>query len=160
MNQEVTPVLKSWQFFLSCRKVLGDSFLVSLYNRGMRQIYRWSADPDFTSKVGYERNPLDRIKTLLVRLTEIGRTDVAVSGLSILAHAIDYEVTPINSPLPDQQTVEAEMLDDYPALLKFHEAIRQGAPIEEIRLYLWAAKIDLDGTMKKYEWRCEREGRH
>ncbi|MFZ3044397.1 MAG: hypothetical protein WA151_00665 [Desulfatirhabdiaceae bacterium] len=123
---------------------------MSLYNRGIRQIYRWSADPDFTAQEGYERNPLDRIKTLLTRLVERGRSDVAVAGLSILADAIGYEISPINSPVPNQPTVEAEMLDDYPSLIKFHEAIRNAAPADEIRHYLREVKNDLDETMQRY----------
>ncbi len=78
MNSDLSslPPLKTWQFFHACRKTLGDTFLQKLYNRGLRQIYRWAADPDFTDT--NERNPLDRFRILLERLCEIGREDIAL----------------------------------------------------------------------------------
>lgn len=149
MNKEMTPVLKSWQFFLSCRRILGDGFMATLYNRGTRQLYRWSADPDFTSPNGYERNPIDRMKTLLERLHEKGRTEIARSALSILSNAIGYEITPIIQNTPDQPTIEAEMLDDYPALIRFHEAIRGGEAQESIQHWGSEAKREIDETLCK-----------
>jgi hypothetical protein len=150
MNHEMTPVLKSWQFFLSCRRVLGDSFLTVLYNRGQRQIYRWSADPDFTDPAGAERNPIDRLKTILERLAERGRQDIALSGLSILAAAIGCEVQPFGITVPDKNTVEDEMLDDYPALIALHNHIRSKESIPTIQHHAAQAKRDIDETVQKY----------
>jgi hypothetical protein len=148
MNHELTPVLKSWQFFLSCRRILGETFLNTLYNRSQRQIYRWCADPDLTSG-GAERNPLDRMKTLFERLHERGSTDVALSALSYLSAAVGCEVHPIHPILPDKSTVEAEMLDDYPTICRFHEAIRSSEPDEAIRHWCMEAKRELDETLCK-----------
>jgi hypothetical protein len=62
--------LKTWQVFSSCRRILGDSFVLGLYKRGIRQLQRWSADPDFAE---VERNPPDHYETMLRRLMELGR---------------------------------------------------------------------------------------
>jgi hypothetical protein len=150
MNKEVTPVLKSWQFFLSCKHVLGDVFITSLYNRGARQIYRWSANPDFTSQEGHERNPLDRMQILLERLHERGRTDVALSALALMANAIGYEVIPSTPAIPDKASIEEEMLDDYPSLVKLHNSIRNHSSTESIRHFANQAKRDIDETAQKY----------
>lgn len=155
MNQEMTPVLKSWQFFLSCRRILGDTFLTTLFNRGQRQIYRWSADPDFNSPEGNERNPLDRLKTVLERLTERGRFDVAMSALTILANAIGCEIQPTHPIVPDQETIETEMLDDYPAILKLHESIRSKESDEAVMHCCSEAKRELDETLCKYTSRLK-----
>ncbi len=155
MNPELTPVLKSWQFFLSCRRILGDTFLTTLYNRGSRQIYRWSSDPDFTSPEGFERNPLDRMKILLHRLHERGRSDIALAALSFLSKAIDCQVHPIPIITPDKATIEAEMLDDYPAILRLHEAIRDSEPDEAVTHHCLEAKRELDETLFKYVCRLK-----
>jgi uncharacterized membrane protein YkvA (DUF1232 family) len=148
MNEEMTPVLKSWQFFLSCRRILGEPFMTTLFSRGSRQIYRWSADPDVTNDS--ERNPLDRMTTILQRLHERGRTDVAIAALTIMVNAIGYEISPIDSAIPDKATLEEEMLDDYPALTMFHAKIRENAPIECIRHYAHLAKRGIDETVTKF----------
>ena len=150
MNHELTPVLKSWQFFLSCRRILGEKFLTTLYNRSPRQIYRWSADPDFTSQAGVERNPLDRMEALLERLHERGRTDVALSALSIMANAINHEIIPIQTVVPDKVTIEAEMLDDYPALIKLHDSIRAQEAKEHVSHWCALAKREIEETLQKY----------
>lgn len=150
MNHEVTPILKTWQFFLSCRRILGETFLTTLFNRGPRQIYRWSADPDFTSPEGTERNPLDRLNAIFERLSERGRIDVALAALSILSGTINCDVIPSLPVIPDKSTIEAEMLDDYPALVKFHEAIRTRKSEDAVKHWCNEAKRELDETLHKY----------
>jgi len=144
MNDSPTVPLKTWQFFHSYRKTLGDTFLTKLFNRGSRQILRWAADPDFTTD--HERNPLDRMKIILERLSEIGRDDIARGTVSFLAGAIGCELRCLEPAEPDQPTVEAECLDDYPAVTRFHDAIRTVESVAVIR-HLWQeAKRELDET--------------
>ena len=142
------PPLKTWQFFHACRKTLGDTFLQKLYNRGLRQIYRWSADPDFTGN--HERNPLDRFKILLERLCEIGREDIAVSAVEMLAQSVGCEVHKNGDVVPDQGSIEAECLDDYPAVVDFHKAVQGGDIEEEVRHFWQKAKRELDETFYRY----------
>lgn len=144
------PPLKTWQFFRACRKTLGNSFMQKLYNRGLRQLHRWSADPDFCED--HERNPLDRLKILLARLNEIGREDVALSAVEMLAQAIGCEICRNGEAVvPDQETIEAECLDDYPALVEFHQAVKDGADEVMVRHYWQAAKRELDETYHRYQ---------
>jgi len=151
---EEIPPLKSWQFFHAARKILGDAFLIKLYSRGKRQIYRWAADPDFTTD--HERNPIDRLRVLLSRLCEVGREDVALSGVSMLAEVVGCELKKIEGAEPDGESLEAECLDDYPALTSFHNAIREGDPPEVVR-HLWQeAKKELDETWERYRQELER----
>lgn len=155
MNREMTPVLKSWQFFLSCQNILGQTFLTTLFNRGSRQIYRWCADPDFAAPDGIERNPLDKLRTLFERLHERGRTDVAQAALSMLSNVIGYQTIPVIPCMPDKPTIEAEMLDDYPAILKFHESIMNHESDDAVRYWCDAAKRELDQTLCKHSNKCK-----
>ncbi len=146
MNSDLSslPPLKTWQFFHACRKTLGDTFLQKLYNRGLRQIYRWAADPDFTDT--NERNPLDRFRILLERLCEIGREDIALSAVEMLAQSIGCEVSRNGNVNPDQETIEGECLQDYPALVAFHRAVRDEGDEPKVR-HLWqSAKREMDET--------------
>jgi len=116
---ETSPPLHTWQLFHAYRKVLGDSMLQKIYQRGLRQLQRWSADPRFASDV--ERNPLDRLEIVLDRLVEIGRADLAVATVSRLARIVNHRLIPEETEIvPDKRDWRDEIMDDYPAITSFH----------------------------------------
>jgi len=145
---EDIPPLTTWQFFHACRVVLGKSFLQKVFKRSLRQIYRWSANPQFCEEV--ERNPIDCLKIVIDRLKEIGRDDIAYAGLQILADSIDCDLVPRSHPLPDKKTLQDECLDDYPAVVDFHNSIKEGDPPELVRHNLRRAVEELEETWEKY----------
>ena len=147
MENKLPPLL-SWQFFHACRKVLGDSCIQKIYKRSLRQIYRWSADPTYADQV--ERNPIDRLKLILEKLCEVGREDIATAGVNMLAEVVGCELRKIDRVEPDQESIEDECLDDYPALTAFHTAIREGEPREVVRHHWQKAKQELDETWERY----------
>ena len=142
------PPLKSWQFYHSCRKILGRTFLQKLFQRSQTQIYRWSRDPDFCEDV--ERNPLDRMQILLERLCEIGREDIAQSAVAMLAHIVGCELRCTDPVHPDKENLEAECLDDYPPVNEFHQAASHGESPEVVRYLYQKAKRELDETYEMY----------
>ena len=142
------PPLTTWQFFHAAKKILGDSFLQKVYKKSLRQIYRWSANPDFCEDT--EKNPLDRIKIILGRLVEIGREDVAYSAVQMLAEVLDCELVSKNHPTPDKSTIEDECLDDYPTITAFHNAIREGKDKLVVQELLRRAKGELEETYEKF----------
>ncbi len=143
------PPLKSWQFFHSCRKVLGESFLQKLYKRSLTQIYRWSADPNLCADT--ERNPLDHLEAILLRLSEIGRPDIAQAAVSILADAVGCELRCLEPVIPEEISIEEKCLDVYPVLINFLEALRKEESPDVIR-HLWQqSKRTLD---EAYEVKC------
>ena len=144
-----TPILKSWQFFHTSRRVLGDSFLQKIFHRSLRQIQRWSADPDFADDT--ERNPIDRYEVLLSRLMELGREDVARAAVARQAHVVGCELRCLDLVDPSRKSMADECLDDLPALARYHQVLT--APksrVEEVRAAWQAAKQELDenGAMR------------
>ena len=142
------PPLKTYQFYAACRKILGAATLQKLFKKSPTQIYRWGRDPNFCEDV--ERNPLDHLNVLLERLCELGRDDIARSAVDILAKTVDCELCCIDIANPDKDTVEAECLDDYPPVNRFHQAIQSKEDPEIVR-HLWQeAKRELDETWEMY----------
>lgn len=140
--------VKSWQFFHSCRRLLGDQFLQKLFRISLRQIQRWSADPDFAEDT--DRSPVDRIEIMFSRLMEIGREDVARAMVSKFAIAVDCELQCLDEVMPDGKTLSEELLDDHMPLAQFHEAVRNGeSPVIVHRLYQ-AAKSELTQSYVMY----------
>lgn len=150
MPQEMPqlPPLQSYQFFSSCRRLLGDSFLQKRFKRSLREIQRWSADPRYAEDT--DRNPMDRYEVLLERLMELGRDDVARAAVARQAHLVGCELRCLDPVMPDAVSMEAECLDDYPAITRFHEALRSGEQLEVVR-HLWQrAKKELDETFEMF----------
>lgn len=105
MHTETTP-LTSWQFFKACRSILGDAFLQTLFKRALRQLQRWSCDPDFADSI--ERNPVDRYEVLLARLVERGREDVARASVSRQAHIVGCELRCLDPVEADKRSMPEE----------------------------------------------------
>lgn len=147
MKDELPP-LKTWEFFSACRQILGMSDLQKVFKRAQAEIYRWGANPDTNADTA--RNPLDRYEHLLGKLMELGREDMARAVVARQASIVGCELSCLEHVVPDAPTVEAECLDDYPALTIFHAAVRNGDSPEVVR-HLWQqAKRELDETYQSY----------
>jgi hypothetical protein len=139
---------KSWQFFRDCVVHLGRSTITKLYDRKKKQLYRWSADPDTTDDT--QRNPIDRLGRIFELLCELEHRDVALAGLRLLAEQVQCEVIDRSPTIPDKDTLEAECLDDYPAVVDFHNAMSDGDHSIEVQKYLDKAIHELKETFEKY----------
>ena len=116
------PPLKTWQFYSACRRILGPATLQKLFKRSQTEIYRWGADPDYASETA--RNPMDRYETLLEQLMERGRQDVARAAVARQARIVGCELRQCEEVVPDRGDWRDEVLDDHPALARYHEACR------------------------------------
>jgi len=151
------PPLKTHQFYKASLNILGIPALTKLHGISSRQLYRWAADPAFTNPEDHERNPLDRLQVQLSRLCEIGREDAARAAVAMLAETVGCELACSDDVRPDKGSVEAECLDDHPALVKFHEAIRNRESPEVIRFLWMEIKQEVNETyMKAVNSRKER----
>lgn len=142
------PPLKTWQFFSACRRILGDSWMQQLFKRGLRQLQRFSADPDFADT---DRNPIDHYEAMLRRLMELGRADVAMAAVSRQAHIVGCELLCLEDVYADKASLEDELLDDYPVLVDFHQAVRSRMDPDLVRSLWSKAKRELDETFKTFE---------
>jgi hypothetical protein len=151
MNDTPHPILKSHQFFHACRRILGQAVMGSIYKRSDRQLYRWAADPNFCED--HERNPIDSLKIVLERLCEMGREDVALGGVEILASVFNCRVAivPRSPAQENSKSLAEECLDDLPAVAQYHEALMKKRSVEEIRHYRDAAIRELHENFQVYE---------
>ncbi len=103
------PPFSTWEFFSACIHYLGKAALTSLYQRGERQIERWSANPDTSES---QRNPIDRYEVLLKKLMEEGHKDIAQTVVARQADIVGCILTDKDYPEPDKETLELELIDD------------------------------------------------
>lgn len=138
-----TPPINTWQFFHTCRRLLGDAFLQRLFQRSLRQLQRWASDPAFADS--HEPNPIDRYEVLLSRLMEIGREDVARAAVARQAHVVGCELRCLDPVDPSGKSLAEECLDDLPALARYHQVLTApGSQVEEVRAGWQAAKQELN----------------
>lgn len=100
---------------------LGKSTLLKVWNVSARTIERWSTDQRFTESVS--RTPVHMILTMLDLLMEKGKSDFARSLVDKLAHAVGCHLVCSDSE-PDKSDFRDELLDDIPAIAKFHISMK------------------------------------
>jgi len=149
--------LKTWQYYLQYRHILGDKFLIKLEKKQIRTLYRWSADPSHVEHT--QANPLDRLIAVLQKLCEVGREDVAEDTVALIAEAIGRQIVASDEVFPDGDSIEEECLDDLPPLVEFHNAIRGNKDIQEVEKLKRAVERELAETYEKFKQKKEKEER-
>lgn len=152
MNRETTTAhVETWQFFSSCIEIFrphgGTGFLSKLYSVSIRQMQRWSCDPDFSDSA--QRNPMDRYEKILKTLMEMGRNDVARGAVDRQAAIVGCHLA-CDYAEPDKDSLSDELLDDLPAIAKLHRAIIDLESPEVVREALQQAKRELDEDYAAY----------
>ena len=145
-DPEKIPVT-SHGFFQSCIALIGASSLAEALGMSTATAYKQGEDPDLAAQP--VRNRLDQLRAVFRRLENIGRADLAVSGIQFLADSIGMTVIPKSCPIPDKATLEEELLDDLPHVSAFHKAVLEKAPIEKIERLAAALKQEIDEDVEK-----------
>lgn len=68
-----------------------------------------------------------------------------------VAREFGGECAPGACVVPDKDTLDAEMLDDYPAMVSFHDAMRRRARLDDVREVMEATIRDVRETYAMYE---------
>lgn len=143
-----TIPVKTWQFFHACKTHLGTETLTKLFQVSLRQVDRWSCDPDFTEST--RKNPVDRYETLLKKLMERGVLDIARAMVDRQARIVGC-VLKTGQAEPDKDTLEHELLDNMPAYAEYQEAARTGQPIQVIRGLAYRAIDEIEQDLALLE---------
>ena len=121
MNRKPTSLPgETWEFFSACIYYLGKTILTTLFQRGERQIERWSADPRTSNGA---RNPVDRYEELLLRLVEKGQEETARAVVARQAHIVGCTLESKTFPIPDKDTLEHELIDDIPVKAAYDQVL-------------------------------------
>lgn len=121
-----TPyIIKSQQFWAAARNILSVEFLVKVWVKGRRQIFRWGADPDYCGDIS--SNPIEQLRRTLQALAEVGRDDVVLAGLQMLAAPLGYEVRLVDVEIPTASIV-SELLDVEEELGRFCRLYKEALP--------------------------------
>jgi hypothetical protein len=113
---------ESWQFYHAAQKIMGRERLSKLYTRSARLVTYWAADPRFVDV--RHRNPLDRIKDMIVEMDLRGAGDIARAAIDFLAEPLGGRFTDTEPERSDKGTVEAEVTDVTVALGHFAGTLR------------------------------------
>lgn len=147
-NPDEIPVT-SHGFFQSCIALMGASNLAEVLGMSTSTAYKQGEDPDLVAQP--VRNRLDHIRAIFRRLENIGRTDVAISGLKYLADSVGMRVVPKTTHIPDKPTLEAELLDDLEPLAAMHRAMTEGRALVEVERLAEAVIDEIGQDLEKYK---------
>jgi hypothetical protein len=142
--------LQSHEILAYARNLIGMTRFRQLYGGSESTIYRHTRDRETIYEDPPRSNHIDSLRAIIRELLLHGRKELAIHLVDLLAaevpglHLIEREEV-----TPDHATIEDECLDDYPAITRFHGAIRDGEAPEVIR-YLWKeASHELEETFSK-----------
>lgn len=121
---------RSW--LAAVRNIVGKDYFKSLFCIQDRTATRWIAQRPYVAEESVRSNYLENHETLLTRLMDDGYETIARAIVAHHAHLVGCELVRSTASVPDRDTIEDEMLDDYPALTEYHRAIRTGSSIDAI----------------------------
>ena len=149
--------MKPREFIDACRDLLGDTYLIKLFNVGQRTLQRWTAETPYVSEDRIRENWIEKELKIIHRLKrKAGGLEIARSLVKIYAHAVDCDLVSTSSADPDKTTLTDEWLDDYPPVTKFHDDIRDNKPLSAVRDSAMRAKQEIDETLTLYTMHCEK----
>lgn len=141
---------ESFEVFQDARDALGMRGLTAIFRgHSKEQLYKWARPVREDLENGAQPNPIDWLCRMFGTLAEQGARHIAESGVQIVAGSIGMRAGYPEAVTPDAPTVEAECLDDYPALQAFHEAVLGKQPQLVVNDRLDAAIRELRETAAK-----------
>lgn len=103
-----------------------------------------------------ELNPDDAgAKLAALDLVKLMQAANQYGPLEVMAMIMGFRLVSLDSACPDKPSLPEELLDDLPALAAYHDAIRQGLPIEAVNAMLQHVISDLEQDFVAY--RAQRE---
>lgn len=108
MNLQSDIIKRTHQFWSAASHILGKEAITKTYQIEIRQLQRWSADPDFAAQTS--RNPIDLMLAVMRRLMEVGRKDIVEGGLRRLVEPLGYSLR-ANEARTDRGSIALELLD-------------------------------------------------
>ena len=151
MADKKTIPVKTWQFFSACKQNLGMSSLAKLFKRSPRQIDRWACNPDFAESS--QRNPMDRYETLLKKLMNLGVDDIATAAVDRQAKIVGCTLR-ASVVCSSEKSIEAELLENLPALADYHEAVQGKKPLPIIRAKVRKLILEIEEDLALIEQRA------
>lgn len=139
---------ESWEMMNFCKEILGVTELQKIFSRGHTQVNRYCMNPKFEDS---QRNPLDRIRLLIEKLTKQGQALAARTMLNHLAEPLGCRMQPVEEVVPDKETIEEECLDDYPELVELNRLVSMRANPATVRTQAETAIREIQETCALYD---------
>jgi len=101
---------KTYQMFSACNKILSQVEVGKIFFVGKRSAYLWGANPTYCKSS--QRNPIDKIMSLLRSVQEMGRDEVVYGILYYMCDELGYKAYKNEDAVKsDKGSVVMELLD-------------------------------------------------
>ena len=136
----------SRHFYRGCLKLFGDDGFFKFFKVGVREAYRWGANPRHCDDI--RRNPLEMLEAAVEELDILGEEELALTPARTLAAKVRHRVVPCESS-PDGENMYHEMFQGRQAVSAFYQAIDDGAGHLKTRPLLDAAIKELEDVWSR-----------
>jgi hypothetical protein len=131
----------SRHFYRACLKLFGDDGFFKFFKVGVREAYRWGANPRHCEDI--RRNPLEMLEAAVEELDILGEDEIALTPARVLAAKVRHRVVPCECS-PDGENMHHEMFQGNQAVSAFYRAIDGGVGHLESRPMLDRAIKELE----------------
>ena len=149
-NATSLPPLTPREFIAFVRAKLGEGYLLTKFHVDRRTLQRWVSDERYVGEEGTRKNPVEKFEEILRDLSERGHEMESIAIVGRLAAIVGCDLELPWSKEPDKQTVADECLDDYPALTRFHQAVRGTEGTDVVRHLRDMAVQEIRETFERY----------
>lgn len=150
INMTSIPPANPRKWLSTVKDILGETYLLKLFKVSARSLQRYTALAPYVDEESIRGNYIEKHEIILSRLISDGYRDVARSIVSRHADIVGCSIVPATAPEPDKDTIEAECLDDHPALVRFHQAILNGDDVDTVRHRAEKATNEIMETLALY----------
>lgn len=144
------PPLTPREFIAFVRAKLGEGYLLTKFHVDRRTLQRWVSDERYVGEEGTRKNPVEKFEELLRDLSERGHEMESMAIVGRMAAIVGCDLVAACHGDPDKQTVADECLDDYPALTRFHQAVRGSEGSDAVRHLRDMAVQEIRETFERY----------
>lgn len=142
------PPVETWEMMKVLKMSIGQTGMQKIFSCGQGQINRYCRDPKSSSDT--ERNPIDRMRLLLIEAWESDEEETALAILKHLAAPLGWGVVKEDPVTPDQPTSWQEAAQDSERLGRRNQAMREGKHPDIIDAHTRATITDIMETSAKY----------
>lgn len=145
-----TEIRETWEIMAFIQKHRGAALVGDILDVSETQVRRFSRNPKMNYSDPAAPNPFDWVIGLMDEIHDLGKEEILLAALNMMACRYGYFVSKDRHITPDKPTLELEILDDHPRLVEWHENMLQGKPLHLIRQGLETVNGENMQTYIKY----------
>lgn len=150
-----TEIRDTWEIMAFIQKHRGAALVGDILNVSETQVRRFSRNPKMNYADPSAPNPFDWVIGLMDEIHDLGKEEILLSALNMMACRYGCFVSKDHLIAPDKPTIELELHDYLPKWVDMQQSILNGDPPEKVRFLMGEL---IDEIRQNYTLYLEKRG--